>query len=254
MKDQKEFSIEDIQKFKLALEKTTNTQIMDFFTIIFNTGFRATELLNLKFTDVDYKSNSLTIGLKKRSSNNLYHRILNDECMQVLIRLKDEYPNDVFVFQSRKSKNQTNKPASSISRQVVAKAFKTASDITSLPITTSTLRGFYARQIISMNTKQKNDYELLSLVLGHEQQTLTKYYANYNHINNEELSPVTDCKADKSNRDAEIIEYLLKGRPLSESCDLDNICKQYGISETDLAITLKTVEILAKPMRSGKKS
>lgn len=151
MKDKNELSIKDIKEFKLALEKTANTQIIDFFTIILNTGFRATELLDLKFTDVEYKSNSLTMDLKKRS-NNLYHRILNDECMQILIRLKDEYPNDVFVFQSRKSKNQTGKPASSISRQVVTKAFKSASDITSLPITTSTLRGFYASQIISMST------------------------------------------------------------------------------------------------------
>lgn len=90
--------------------------------------------------------------------------------------------------------------------------------------------------------------------MGHEQPTLTKYYANYNHINNEELSSVTAFKADISNRDAEIIKYLLNGGPLSENCDLDNICKHHGISETDLAITLKTVKILAKPMRSGKKS
>ncbi len=254
MKDKNELSIEDIKEFKLALEKTANTQIIDFFTIILNTGFRATELLDLKFTDIEYKSNSLTMGLKKRS-NNLYHRILNDECMKVLIRLKDEHPNDVFVFQSRKSKNQTNKPASSISRQVVTKAFKTASDITSLPITTSDLRHIYASQIFSMSSLQNVDHKFLSRFIGHESMSMTMDYVSDCHVkDNESLNCLSAPKADMTNREPEIIKYLLNGGPLSENCDLDNICKHHGISETDLAITLKTVKILAKPMRSGKKS
>jgi len=67
------------------------------------------------------------------------------------------------------------------------------------------------------------------------------------HIkDNESLNCLSAPKADMRNREPEVIEYLLNGGPLSENCDLDNICQKYGVSESDLTITLKTIKILQK--------
>ena len=148
MKDKKELTFKDFQNFKFSLMEMDSSQSVDVFTIIFNTGLRISEVLNLKFSDVDFKSSTITItSAKMRSSTrNQVSIILNDECMETLRKLKDKYPKDVFVFQSRKSKNQKNKPASSISRQVVTKSFKTASNSTCLPISIQSLRESYAVQ------------------------------------------------------------------------------------------------------------
>ena len=242
MNDIESLTFQDIKNFKSALEKTGTSQQIDFFTIILNTGIRASQILELKFSDVDYKSNSITI-CKSRKNHELQFLVINDECMQVLIRLKGQYPNDIFVFQSRKSKNQKNKPASSISRQVMTKAFKTASDITSLPVTTSALRHYYARQLLSINFISKSsNLESISRLMGHESTNTTMSYLNKSDINSDEnideLSPPLTSK--------ENIESLLNGNSLRKKSDFSDICQKYSISENDLRITLKTIKILKK--------
>jgi integrase len=254
MEDKKDLTAQDFKKFKSALEKMGSSQYVDFFTFMFNTGRRISDVLDLKFSDIDYKSNSISISQSKRSSMGQYKRnqnlsslALNDECMQVLCRLKDDYPNDIFVFQSRKSKNQTNKQASSISRQAVTKAFKTASEITSLNITTNDLRHYYASQFFSKSFLQKNAPELLPRFIGHTPCTSTQDYVNNCHITNSDaLNCLSAPKADMSNREPEVIEYLLNGGPLSKLFDLDGICQKYGVSKSDLTITLKTIKLLKK--------
>jgi len=242
MKDRESLTFQDIKDFKSVLEKTGTPQQIDFFTIILNTGIRASEILELKFADVDYKSNSIILG-KSRKNHELQFLVVNDECMQVLIRLKDQYPNDVFVFQSRKSKNQKNKPASSISRQVMTKAFKTASDITSLPITTSALRHYYARQLLSINFISKSsNLEIISRFMGHEPTNTTMSYLNKSDINsNKNSDDLFPTFASKDN-----VESLLNGDSLRTKSDFSDICQKYNISENDLRITLKTIKILKK--------
>jgi integrase len=246
MKDKKDLTVQDFQNFKSVLEKAGSSQYIDFFTLMFNTGLRTSDVLGLKFADIDYKSNSISID---KGNQNLNPSIvaLNDECMQVLRRLHDKYPNGVFVFQSRKSMNQKNKPPASISRQVVSKAFKTASDITSLPITPNALRHYYANQLFSTKFLQKSDPKYLSLFMGHTPCTMTKHYVNNCHIENSEAHNCLSApKADMNNREPEVIEYLLNGGSLNENYNLDDICQKYGISENDLTITLKTIKILKK--------
>lgn len=242
MSDIESLTFQDIKDFKSALEKTGTSQQIDFFTIMLNTGIRASQILELKFSDVDYKSNSLTIG-KSRKNHEHQLIVINDECMQVLIRLKGQYPNDVFVFQSRKSKNQKNKPASNISRQVMTKAFKTASDITSFPITTSALRHYYARQLLSMNfISESSNLEIISRFMGHESTNKKMSYLNKPAINTDEnIDDLSPPPAFKEN-----IESLLNGDSLSKKSCFSDVCQKLSISENDLKITLKTIKILKK--------
>jgi integrase len=245
MKNKKDLTVQDFNKFKSALEKTGSSQYIDFFTFMFNTGLRTNEVLALKFTDINYKSNSITVSKGRQNFNPLLVT-LNDECMQVVHKLKDKYPNDAFVFQSRKSMNQKNKPPSSISRQVVTKAFKTASDMTSLRITPNTLRSYYAKQFFSLNFLSNSDPKIKSRLMGHMPTNMTKQYVNYNctNKNDDEFSCLSAPNFDTSNSEREVIEYLLNGGALSENYNFDDICTKYGISKNDLIVTLKTIKIL----------
>lgn len=245
MKDKKDLTAQDFIKFKSALEKAGSSQYVDVFTFMFNTGLRTNEVLELKFTDINYKSNSITVS-KSRKNFEPSLVVLNDECMHVLRRLQDKYPNDIFVFQSRKSMNQKNRSPSSITRQVVSKAFKTASDITSLPITPNTLRNYYANQFFSLNFLSKSDPEIKSRLLGHMPMSMTNQYVNYNCTNksDEKSNCLSAPRFDMSNSESDFIEYLLNGGALNENYNFDDICQKYGISENDLTITLKTIKVL----------
>ena len=245
MKDKKDLTFKDFQNFRLALIKAGSSQSADFFTIVLTTGLRTSNVLNLKFTDVDFKSTSVNFENLKSSSREQVRFIVNDECMQTLRKLKDEYPNDVFVFQSRKSKNQQNKPASSISRQVVTNAFKAASNSTALPISITSVREFLAVQSSIQSLSSGSDSANLSKFMGHVPTNMTKrYMRNFNSKNYEKSGCLSAPKNNISNGKTRVVEYLLNGTPLKENSDLDDICQKYEISESDLLITLKTMKVL----------
>jgi len=242
MKDKRDLTFKDFQTFKSALVETGNSQAVDIFTIIFNTGLRISEVLNLKFSDVDFNSNSITVE-KMRSATN-YKLTLNDECMKAIRRLKDKYSKDIFVFQSRNSRNQKNKPASSISRQVVNKVFKEVSNSTSLPITINSLRQTYVVQVVKESFSSGSDLANLSKIMGHVPTNMTNHYVNSCNIkNNEEPNCLSAPKVDLK---PEIIEFLLNGTSLNENSDLNDICQKCDISESDLIVTLRTITILRK--------
>jgi integrase len=88
---------------------------------MFNNGFRFTEIINLKFSDVDFISGTLKLGKAKRYLPNkekvcitLYH-----ESLALLEKIRDKYPNDKWVFQAENSDNQRNKKPRSLNLESV---------------------------------------------------------------------------------------------------------------------------------------
>lgn len=233
---------QDLDKFKNALQASGYDQLVDLCTIIMNTGIRINEILELKYVDINYSSNSIAINsIKSRTQQQFNNTIrLNVVCMGVLSKLQSKYPNDVFVFQSRNSRNQKNKPASPVSRQFVMKGFKTASDSISLAITIGSLRRNYATHMAFIATSHKVDHKYLSQLLGHDTKSSTESYINYEYV----ASPKNNL--DLTNRKDAQTESLLAGKRLSKSIELSDISKKSGISESDLQITLQTIKKLKK--------
>jgi integrase len=240
MKDINNLTFKDFEKFKAALDEAGSYQSADVCTIISNTGLKVSEVLNLKFSDIDFKSKNITI-YKLRSSVSTTI-IVNSECIKTLKRLHNKYPNDIFVFQSRKSKNQKNKPPSSISRQVVHEAFKRASDTTSLTITMNSWRQYYAVQVFKESVSSNSDSASLSTIMGHLPTNMTNHYIKYFDIKNKKELP-----SNTSIIKNEEIEYLLNGTSINKYSDLIDTCQKNGISESELMITLKTIKILRNP-------
>ncbi len=242
--DYKKLTVQDFNKFKSALAEEGYEQLVDLFTIASNTGIRSSEILALKYADINYNPNSITIDLiKSRSPQMRTHIMLNDECMDVLSRLQNKYPNDVFVFQSRNSRNQKNRPASPVSRQFVSKGFKSASDSISLPITFSSLRHNHATHMSLITSTQKVDHKYLGHILGHNTKCMTENYINKDKsLNHKEAFSCP--KAELSPQIENEIESLLNAEISNNSNELSDIAKKYGISESDLSITLKTIQKL----------
>ncbi len=245
VKDNKKLTAQDLNKFKSALKEKGYTQLVDLFTIVINTGMRSSEILELKYTDINFTPNSITIDSRKnRAPNRLTHFMLNDECMKVFSRLKNTYPNDIFVFQSRNSRNQKNKPASPVSRQFVTKGFKSASDSISLPITISSLRHNYAIHM-SLTSSQQVDHKYLSEILGHNTKSMTESYIHKGKaLNPKEFLPSPKANLNLSDKIKNEIESLLNGEISDNSIELSNIAKKHSLSESDLRTTLKTLRIM----------
>jgi integrase len=238
--DYKKLTVQDFNKFKSALAEEGYEQLVDLFTIASNTGMRSSEILALKYADINYYSNSITIDLiKSRSQQMCTPIMLNDECMEVLSILQNKYPNDIFVFQSRNSRNQKNRPASPVSRQFVTKGFKSAGDSISLPITLSSLRHNYATHMSFIASSYKVDHKYLGHILGHNTQCMTENYINKEKpLNHKEAFSCPQAELSPQ------IESFLNAELSNNSNALSDIAKKYGISESDLSITLKTIKKL----------
>lgn len=246
--EHKALTTQELKNFECALQEKGYTQLHDLFTIILNTGVRTNEILELKFTDIsyDYNSKSYSIlidSIKSRSWRMRTSIMLNDKCMEVLSRLKRKYPNDVFVFQSRNSKNQINKPASPISRQYVMKGFKTASDSIALPITVSALRRHYATHMSFKTSPQQIDHKYLSEVLMHNTKSVFDSNTSKSKVKNlkERLTPPKD-KLDPTHKIFNEIESILNSDISHNSDEFSNIAKKHSISENDFRTTLKTIQ------------
>ena len=246
--EHKALTTQELKKFECALQENGYTQLQDLFTIILNTGVRISEILELKFTDISYNSKSksyliLIDSIKSRSRQMRTSIMLNDKCMEVLSRLKRKYPNDVFVFQSRNSKNQINKPASPISRQYVMKGFKTASDSIAVPITVSSLRRHYATHMSFKTSQQQIGHKYLSEVLGLNKKSMIGSNTNKSKVNNlKELLTPPKAKLDPTHKIYNEIESILNSDISHNSDEFSNIAKKHSISENDFRTTLKTIQ------------
>lgn len=238
IKPNKNLTFDDLHKVKLALEKEASSQVLDIFVVLISTGLRPNEILSLKFSAVDFKNSLITIDNKKRLSTSMSIRI-NEEVLNTFTRIREEYPDDVFIFQSRRSKDQKNKPPSSISRQFLTKEFKTISDRLSIPITMSSLRHFYVETMFKKALDKGVNVRDMSKYMGHLTTTKT---LNYINLNRESKDICTSPQSKHTLEDMNESTCVTK----SEVLGGDRLCKFYGVTEKDLMITLKTINKLKK--------
>ena len=244
IKPNKNLTLDDLHKVKLALEKEASSQVLDIFMVLISTGLRPNEILNLKFSAVDFKNSLITIDNKKRlststsTSTSMSIRI-NEEVLNTFTRIREEYPDDVFIFQSRRSKNQKNKPPSSISRQFLTKEFKTISDRLSIPITMSSLRHFYVETMFNKASDEGVNVRDMSKYMGH---ITTQKNLEYINLNKENKGVCTSPLPNKTLENINELTYVTE----SKIAGGDWLCNCYGVTEKDLIITLKTINKLKK--------
>ncbi|MFT5296633.1 MAG: integrase [Colwellia sp.] len=111
----------NIDKLLEKLLSSGEDKVHGICFFMFNSGFRFAEIIDIKFSDVDFIKGTLNLGRAKRYLPNKekVSRTLNHESLAVLERIRDKYPNDKWVFQAGNSDNQINKKSRSLSLQSV---------------------------------------------------------------------------------------------------------------------------------------
>jgi hypothetical protein len=263
MDKNKNLTFKDIDKFKEALIKSGNQQVVDLFTIILKTGLRLPQVLNMEFKDIDIES--CTFMVEEKKSHKCSHKEIkiNNECVELLEELQDKYPRDKFVFQSRKSNYQKNKDASPISRQTVMKAFKNASNRSSIPITTHSLRHAYVVNALKENLEEGNNSIELSTIIQHETLKMTNYYAELSKtefrkiLNSAKLSTshqpdiceIKDYYVENSHeKNQDYVDDIALSKTINILIDInknenpESIYKKYNISVNDMLTTIETIK------------
>ena len=106
----------------------------DIFKVGCNMALRITDLLSLKFEDLDLVAKELTIVEGKTSKKRVIR--LNAPAIEIIKRRRKDYPNHVYLFEVDCNRAK-GKP---ISRVSVSRVFKDTGDMLGLTINTHSMR------------------------------------------------------------------------------------------------------------------
>jgi integrase len=157
MKDQ-QIPVSAIDELLEKLLSEGKEQVHDICFLMLNSGLRIAEILDVKFSDIDFTTGILGLKVAKERSNNEKTCVvqLSDKAIKILAKIRNKHPKDKYVFQSRKSNNQVNKEPNSISRQTVVNTIKQINLHAEYKLSLNSFRQAYAtsylRDQLSMGT------------------------------------------------------------------------------------------------------
>ncbi len=138
----------------------------DVWKIGVNLSLRIGDLLQLKYDDLDMTERSLK--LTEAKTGKAKHIRLNTAALAVIMRRRQEYPNDTWLFQVH-SNRAKDKP---ISRVSVGRAFSEVGDILGLTINTHSMRKSRGKALYDHQVP----LEKIAKVLNHSNTSSTLRY------------------------------------------------------------------------------
>lgn len=135
----------EFQNFFKALEEDGNEKIRLFCLLSLMTGLTVSEIISLKFDDIDEKNSKLTFTSNKlRSGEQCKTEVsLTPSVLAELKKEKALNPTDIYIFQSNNSNNVKTQIAKPFTRRAVNSAFSQANKKIGSSITPSKLRQIY---------------------------------------------------------------------------------------------------------------
>ena len=173
-------NIESIKVISHLLAKHHAQHFADVWDLGINLALRISDLLKLKFADLD--GTHIQVTESKTSKPRTIK--LNDKAKEIIERRRSQYPNDVLLFQSH-ARNRDMKEIKPVSRQAVGKAFGEVGEIIDLHLSTHSMRKTRGYHVY----KQTNNLALVMKMLNHSSPKITLRYIG---IDQEELDAVTD--------------------------------------------------------------
>lgn len=179
----KYLNYEEMEKLLNCIDVTTKEGIQErlIIELLYSTGIRVSELVNIKIKDIKIKENQINIlgkGSKERIV--LFGTKAKEMIKQYLIEYKEYYKGDIsneFLLINKKGKQLTTNKIELIVKDVLKKS------ALKLNISPHTLRHTFATHMLDSGADLKSVQELL----GHENLKTT---AIYTHISNERLKNV----------------------------------------------------------------
>lgn len=155
----------DVQKLFDVCDNLKHECIM---AVLFGTGVRVNELINIKISDIETKSEDKVIriigkGNKERLVN------LSDELLQKLRQYYKQYKPIVWLFEN----DLTHKKYTASSIRAFLKSFKYKAGVTA-PVTPHKYRHSYATALLEAGT----DLRVIQELLGHSSSKTTEIYTH----------------------------------------------------------------------------
>lgn len=123
---------EDRIAVEVMLKHYGGSLYSDIWIVGVNTALRITDLLSMKFSDLEGGVYTLVEGKTKKARKIR----LNAKALEVIARRKKANPDDVYLFQVH-SNRASNKP---VNRSTVARMFKTVGDSKGIALGTHSMR------------------------------------------------------------------------------------------------------------------
>lgn len=118
------------------LEIRSSQQMADVWNIGLNLALRISDLLSVKFSDI--QSNRLTLREAKTGKHASIQ--LNHKAQEIIARIRHEHPNHVYLFQSYRNQQALNTPPRPLSRRAVTKSFRQVGEELKLALGTHSMR------------------------------------------------------------------------------------------------------------------
>ena len=115
-------AVKDLDKIKLIshlLERRYSKQMADVWNVDLNLALRISDLLSIKFDDIHIGR----LIIKEMKTGKLANIQLNQKALTTIQLIQTEHPNHVYLFQSYRNQQSTNKAPKPLTRRAVSEAF-----------------------------------------------------------------------------------------------------------------------------------
>ncbi|SDH93842.1 tyrosine-type recombinase/integrase [Proteiniclasticum ruminis] len=179
-KTKKILSLDDVKKIISTIENSFDKNSIRDAAIIYtliSTGCRRSELLNLRWCDINLHASTISINREKTSTHSVLN--INEYCRNALYQLHEQQIKDKitsYVFRDYKSNRSNNKeiPLSTNALQVLLKKWGEKAGI-DFPISAGTFRHSFVTVLLN----EKTPYSEIMAYTGHKS---TDTLSHYTHL------------------------------------------------------------------------
>ncbi|MGA9637285.1 tyrosine-type recombinase/integrase [Flavobacterium sp.] len=170
------------EEVKSILEAHSNLKHKTMLSMIYSCGLRRSELLNLKFSDIDSKRNIVLLKNAKGKKDRIAP--LSPKILAMLREYYIEYKPKIWLFEGQNAGEQYSEQSlQSVLKQALKKAGNTK------PVTLHWLRHSYATHLLESGT----DLRYIQELLGHSSSKTTEIYTHVSTKNIQQIkSPFDD--------------------------------------------------------------
>lgn len=161
-------NIDTVKLISHLLEKRQSKQMADIWNIGLNLALRISDLLSIKFDDI----NDGRLLITETKTNKQASIKLNVKALDLIFKIKHAFPHHVYLFQSYRNQQAKNSNPKPISRRAVSKAFAEVGEELGISLGTHSMRktrGYHLYQ----NTK---DLGRVMKMLRHSSEAVTLRY------------------------------------------------------------------------------
>lgn len=159
---------ETIQLISHLLTRWHSQQMADIWNIGLNLALRISDLLSIKFSDIQEDR----LALREQKTGKQANIPLNPKALQIIHRIQQEHPNHTYLFQSYRNHQSINRAPHPISRRAVSKAFGSIGEELQIALGTHSMRKTRGYHLY----KSTNDIARVMKMLRHSSESVTLRY------------------------------------------------------------------------------